>query len=215
MIVAIDGPAGSGKGTIAKNLARKFNLLNIDTGAMYRAVTLKLLNENIDVNDKEAIIDCARSAKIELSSDGKVLLDDKDVTSDIRSTIVTDNVSIISPIKEVRDIMKEKQRSFAKENSIVMEGRDITTEIFPNADYKFYLDADVEVRAKRRYDENIAKGIECDYEEILSSIKERDYNDMHRKDGALKIAKDAVYIDTTNLNIEEVTKKIVDIINKK
>ena len=215
MIIAIDGPAGSGKGTIAKNLAKEFNLLNIDTGAMYRAVTLKLLNENVDINDKDAIIKCAREANIKLLGDGRVLLDDKDVTSDIRSTLVTDNVSIISPIKEVRNIMKEKQRAFAKDHSIVIEGRDITTEIFPNADYKFYLDANVEVRAKRRYDENIAKGIECNYDEILDSIKERDYNDMHRKDGALKIADDAIYVDTTELNIEGVTKKLVDIIKKK
>ncbi len=214
MIVAIDGPAGSGKGTIAKNIGERLNLLNIDTGAMYRAVSLKVIRNNIDLNDTSAIIKTCKSCNIKLLNNGVIYLDDEDVTKKIRSIEVTKAVTVVSKIKEVREIMKEKQREFAKHSSIVMEGRDITTEVFPNADYKFYLDASVEERAERRYKENIEKGIECTYSDTLQLIKERDYNDINRKEGALKITDDAIYIDSTNLSIDEVTNKIINIVKK-
>lgn len=215
MIVAIDGPAGSGKGTVAKNIAQTLNLTNIDTGAMYRALTLKVLEENIDLNDESAIIETCKSIDIKLLNDGKILLDKKDVSNKIRSSEVSKTVSLISPIEKVREIMKQHQRNLAKENSIVMEGRDITTEVFKDADFKFYLDANVEERAKRRYNQMQEKGENITYDEVLENIKERDYNDKNRTHGALKIAPDAIYIDSTNLTIEQVTEKIINIIKKK
>ena len=203
MIIAIDGPAGSGKGTLAKCLAEKFNLVNIDTGATYRCVALKALRNNIDINDKEKIIDIAKNINIDLLSDGRVLLDNDDVTKEIRSKEVTTIVSPISSIPEVREIMVDIQRKIALGKDVVMEGRDITTVVFPNAKYKFYLDASIETRAKRRYEENIEKGIDMSYEEVYDNIAKRDYNDMHKEVGALKRTDEQIYIDTTNLSVDE------------
>ena len=203
MVIAIDGPAGSGKGTLAKALAKKLNLVNIDTGATYRCVALKTLKNNVDVSNKEKIIDIAKNIDIDLLTDGRVLLDGEDVTKEIRSKEVTGIVSPISGIVEVREIMVDIQRNIAKGKDVVMEGRDITTVVFPNTKYKFYLDASVETRAKRRYEENIAKGINMTYEEVYNSIEERDYNDMHKEVGSLMRTEDQVYIDTTNLTVEE------------
>ena len=203
MIIAIDGPAGSGKGTLAKCLAEKFNLVNIDTGATYRCVALKALRNNIDINDKEKIIDIAKNINIDLLSDGRVLLDNDDVTKEIRSKEVTTIVSPISSIPEVREIMVDIQRKIADGKDVVMEGRDITTVVFPNAKYKFYLDASIETRAKRRYAENIEKGIDMSYEEVYDNIAKRDYNDMHKEVGALKRTDEQIYIDTTNLSVDE------------
>ena len=203
MIIAIDGPAGSGKGTLAKRLAEKFNLVNIDTGATYRCVALEVLRNNVEINDKEKIIEIAKNINIDLLNDGRVLLDNENVTKEIRSKEVTAIVSPISSIPEVREILVDIQRKIAEGKNVVMEGRDITTVVFPNANYKFYLDASIEVRAERRYKENKAKGIDMSYEEVLESIKTRDYNDMHKEVGALKRTEDQIYIDTTNLTVEE------------
>ena len=202
-IIAIDGPAGSGKGTLAKALAKKLNFVNIDTGATYRAVALKTIKENINITDKKKIIALTKKIKIDLLADGTVLLDGMDVTKDIRSKEVTDIVSPISSIPEVREILVDIQRKIAKGKDVVMEGRDITTVVFPNAQYKFYLDATIETRAKRRYAENLEKGIDTTYEEVLENIKARDYNDMHKEVGALKRTEEQIYIDTTNLTIDE------------
>lgn len=203
MVIAIDGPAGSGKGTLAKALAKKLNLVNIDTGATYRCVALKTLKNNIDISNKEKIIEIAKNIDIDLLTDGRVLLDGEDVTKEIRSKEVTEIVSPISGIVEVRTIMVDIQRNIAKGKDVVMEGRDITTVVFPDTKYKFYLDASVETRAKRRYEENIAKGIDMTYEEVYKSIEERDYNDMHKEVGSLMRTEDQVYIDTTNLTVDE------------
>ena len=203
MVIAIDGPAGSGKGTLAKALAKKLNLVNIDTGATYRCVALKTLKNNIDISNKERIIEIAKNIDIDLLTDGRVLLDGEDVTKEIRSKEVTEIVSPISGIVEVRAIMVDIQRNIAKGKDVVMEGRDITTVVFPDTKYKFYLDASVETRAKRRYEENIAKGIDMTYEEVYKSIEERDYNDMHKEVGSLMRTEDQVYIDTTNLTVDE------------
>ena len=196
MIIAVDGPAGSGKGTLAKALSKKYNLVNIDTGATYRCVALKTLKENVEINDKAKIIELAKNIHIELFEDGRVYLDNEDVTKEIRSKEVTNIVSPISSIKEVREILVEVQRQIAKGKDVVMEGRDITTVVFPNADYKFYLDADIETRAKRRYKENQEKGIDMSYEEIYENIT----------------ARDQIYIDSTNLSVDEEVEIIGKII---
>lgn len=211
-IIAIDGPAGSGKGTLAKALAEKYNLINIDTGATYRCVALKVLKSNIALNETSKIIEVSNRIDIELRPNGTVYLDGEDVTKDIRSKEVTQIVSQISKIVEVRKNMVDIQRKIAKGNNVVMEGRDITTVVFPDAQYKFYLDADIDSRAKRRYKENQEKGIDMTYEEIYESIKKRDYDDMHKEVGALKRTKEQIYIDTTNLTLEEEVEIIGKII---
>jgi len=202
-IIAIDGPAGSGKGTLAKELAKKLNLVNIDTGATYRCVALKTLRNNVLIDDVDSIIDIARDIDIDLLEDGTVLMDGDDVTKEIRSKEVTAIVSPISSIVKVRELMVEKQRKIAEGKDVVMEGRDITTVVFPNTKYKFYLDASLESRAERRYKENLEKGINMTYEEVYESIKARDYNDMHKEVGSLMRTDDQIYIDTTNLTVDE------------
>ena len=206
-IVAIDGPAGSGKGTIAKILSKECNLLYIDTGAMYRAIAYGMLKNNIKIGEEDKIIELAKNSKIEFI-DGKTYLDGQDISSEIRSMEVTKIVSPVSSIIELRKILVNLRRKMAEGCDVVMEGRDITTVVFPNATYKFYLDADVEVRAKRRYDENLSKGINVSFEEILENIKKRDYNDMHKEVGALTRSEDSIYIDSSNMSIEEVVEKI-------
>ena len=203
IVIAIDGPAGSGKGTLAKKLSEKFNLINIDTGATYRCVALKVLNSNISLDDTESIINISKNIDIELKSDGRVILDGIDVTKEIRSKEVTSIVSPISSIVKVRENLVEIQRKIAKGNNVVMEGRDITTVVLPDAKYKIYLDASLESRVERRYKENIEKGINMTYEEVYDSIQKRDYNDMHKEVGSLTRTDEQVYIDTTNLTIDE------------
>lgn len=203
IIIAIDGPAGSGKGTLAKALAKKLNLVNIDTGATYRCVALKVLRKKVKLADKDKIIKIAKNIKIDLLENGTVLMDGEDVTKEIRSKEVTEIVSPISSIVEVREILVDVQRNIAKGKNVVMEGRDITTVVFPNAKYKFYLDASVEVRAERRFKENQEKGIDMTYEEVIENIKARDYNDMHKEVGSLMRTDDQIYIDSSNLTVEE------------
>ncbi len=202
-IIAIDGPAGAGKGTLAKAISKKFGFVNIDTGATYRCVALKVLNEGIDLNDVDKIIDISSNINIDLREDGSVFLDGKDVTCDIRSKEVTDVVSPISSIVKVRENMVNIQRKIALGKDVVMEGRDITTVVFPNAQYKFYLDASLDVRASRRYEENKEKGIDTTYEEVYDNIKNRDYNDMHKEVGALTRTDDQIYIDCSDMTIDE------------
>lgn len=210
--VAIDGPAGSGKGTITKLVAKKCNLIYIDTGVTYRCITLKVIENNIDLKDVEKIIDIAKDINIEFTEDGKTLLDNKDVSENIRSKEVSSLVADVASIPEVRELMVELQRKMAKDKSVIMEGRDITTVVLKNADYKFYLDASIEERAKRRYIQNQEKGINMSLEEIKQSIEKRDYNDMNKKVGALKRTKEQIYIDTSNMTIDEVVDKIIKII---
>lgn len=218
-VVAIDGPAGTGKGTITKIIAKKLGLTNIDTGAMYRSITLKALRQGItSIEEKEKLIQIAKNIDIKIQEkdgDIQVLVDEENVTNEIRSKEVTAFVSPVSSIPEIREIMVDLQRKMAENTDVIMEGRDITTVVFPNADVKIYLDADIEERAKRRYEENIAKGMNTTFEEILEAVKARDYNDMHKEVGALKIAEDAIVIDTTHMTIEEVSKRVEDIIYSK
>ncbi|MBR1376315.1 MAG: (d)CMP kinase [Bacilli bacterium] len=214
MKVAIDGPAGSGKGTISSILAKKCSLTYIDTGVTYRCVALKVIEKGIDLDDKDAIIDIASKIDIKFMSDGVTYLDGKDVSSKIRSKEVTSIVSPISSIPKVREYMVELQRNMANSEDVIMEGRDITTVVLPDADYKFYLDASIGERAKRRYIQNQEKGINMSLEEIKSSIETRDYNDMHKEVGALKRTDNQIYIDTSNLTIDEVVDSIRKVIGR-
>ena len=177
-VVAIDGPAGSGKGTIAEILSERCNLINIDTGSTYRCVALAALQNNLSLEDTDKIIELSSKIKIEFTPDKKVLLDGIDVTEEIRSKEVTSIVSPISSIVEVRKNMVELQRRMAKNSDVVMEGRDITTVVFPNATYKFYLDATLDERAKRRYKQYQEKGIDMSLEEIRENIEKRDFRDL-------------------------------------
>lgn len=217
-IVAIDGPAGTGKGTITKILSKEMGLVNIDTGATYRCVALYAINNNIKLEEKDKIIDSLKNIHIDMKNENgeqTVFLNGKNVTKEIRTKEVTKIVSQVSSIKEVRFAMVDIQRKLAQGKDVIMEGRDITTYVFPNANVKIYLDANENERAKRRYIEMQDNGIEMTYEEVLKNIQIRDKNDKEKEIGALKIAEDAIYIDTTDLSIEEVKEKIKQIIEKK
>lgn len=209
LVIALDGPAGSGKGTVTSIIAEKLGLTNIDTGAMYRCVALKCIEENIDLEDKEKIIEISKRVKIEFNKDKNVFLDGVDVSKRIRDKDVSGIVSPISSIVEVREELVNQMRKLAEGNNVIMEGRDITTVVFPNADYKFYIDASIEERAQRRYKQNIESGIEMSYEEVKDSIMKRDYNDMHKEVGSLMRTDDQIYIDTTNMTIDEVVEEIL------
>ena len=217
-IVGIDGPAGSGKGTVTKQVANRLGLINIDTGSTYRCVALETINQKVPLGDKEKIIEIAKTIKVgiqPLPEGDKVFLNGKEVTKDIRSKEVTQIVSQISSINEVRFEMVNLQRRLAEGKDVIMEGRDICTYVFPNADVKIYLDASVEERAKRRYKENKEKNIDMSYEEVIENIKKRDENDKAKEIGALKKAEDSIVVDTTSLTIEQVVEKIIEIIKNK
>ena len=213
MVVAIDGPCGSGKGTIAKLLSEKLNLVNIDTGATYRCLALKTLENNIELKDEQKIIQLSKNLNVEFK-DGKVFLDGQDVSKKIREKEVTQIVSPISSIVEVRKNMVELQRKMASTYDVILEGRDITTVVFPNAEYKFYLDATLEERVNRRIKQNKELNIDMSEEEIRKNISDRDYNDMHKPVGALKRTEEQIYIDSTNMTIDEVVEKMISIIEK-
>ena len=210
--IAIDGPSGSGKGTLAKALSKKMNLVNIDTGVTYRCVALKAIKNNISLEEKDKIIEISKNIDMKLMTDGTVLLDGEDVTKEIRSKEVTEMVSLLSSIVEVRENLVNIQRKIAEGKDIVMEGRDITTVVLPNAKYKIYLDASLESRVARRFKENQEKGIDMTYEEVYDNIEKRDYNDMHKKVGSLTRTKEQIYIDTTNLTVEEEVAIIEEIV---
>lgn len=217
-IVAIDGPAGSGKGTITEIICEKLNLINISTGGAYRSVALATLQNNIQINEIEKIVDLLDKINIEFKRENNkdlVYLNGKDVTRRIREKDVTNIVSKVSSIKEVRFKLNELFRKVAKDKKVIMEGRDIGTYVFPNADVKIYLDASLEERAKRRVKQNEELGIHIPYEEIKEDIRKRDENDKNKEIGALKKADDSIYIDTSNMTIEEVTNEIIDIIKNK
>ena len=211
-VIAIDGPAGSGKGTIANILAKKYGYTYIDTGATYRCVALSVLRNNIDITDEEGIIKLVKTLNIDFDESGKTYLNNEDVSNLIRTKEVSSIVSPISSIVKVREILVDLQRKMANNKDVVMEGRDITTVVFPNADYKFYLDASVDERANRRYIQNQKSGINMSFDEILENIKKRDYNDMNKPVGALKRTEEQIYIDATNLTIDEVVDKIMEYI---
>ena len=212
-VVAIDGPAGAGKGTITKLVGQKLNLVNIDTGATFRCVALNMLKENIGLDEEEKIEKILEKIKIEMQPNGEIFLNGENVTHKIRENDVNNFVSPVSTIKVVRDKLLEIQREIAEGKNVIMEGRDIGTTVFPNADVKIYLDATPEERAKRRVLQNKEKGIETSYEEVLENIKDRDYRDSNREIAPLRKAEDAIYIDSSDMTIEEVVNKVIDIIN--
>lgn len=213
MIVAIDGPAGSGKTTIAKLLSKKLNISYLDTGATYRALTLKALEERIDLKDPRRLARLASNLNLELKGQ-KTYLDGKDVSEQIRTPVIDKNISIIVAYPEVREVMVALQRKIAKDKNFVVEGRDITTVVFPNAEFKFYLDADCAVRAQRRFKELKAKGIKIDFNEMEKDLNKRDDADTKREVGALTLSRDATYIDTTKMSIDEVIDAMLIFIMK-
>lgn len=217
-VVAIDGPGGSGKGTVTKIIAEKLGLVNIDTGAMYRCVTLDCLNKNIKPEEIEKIKEVLKAISIELKKEGteqKVYLNGEDVTEEIRTTRVNENVAKFAAIKEVRDKITPIQQKMGDNSNIIMEGRDIGTVVFPNADVKIFLDCSIEERARRRYKQNIEKGIECSFEEVLESLKQRHLLETQREVAPFVQAEDAIYLDSSNLTIEEVVEEIIKIIEEK
>lgn len=211
MNVAIDGPAGAGKSTIAKLCAKKMNLIYVDTGAMYRAVALYLLESGIDVNNTAEVADKCTGADVDIKyEDGvqNVYLNGVNVTGRLREEAVGNTASVTSAVPEVRNQIFALQRGLAERGGVIMDGRDIGTVVMPDADVKIYLTASSEVRAMRRVKELREKGIEADFDEIKRDIEDRDHRDMTREISPLKQAEDAVLVDTSDMTIDEVTDKI-------
>lgn len=209
--VAIDGPAGAGKSTIAKLVAKEKGYIYVDTGAMYRALAVYFIEKGIAAEETEKIIAAAQEAEVSIRyEDGvqQVYLNSKNITSKLRTEEVGNMASMTSPVPEVRERLLELQRSLAREQDVIMDGRDIGTNILPNADVKIYLTASVETRANRRYKELTEKGITCDYDEIAKDIQERDTRDMNRETAPLKQAEDAVLVDSSDMTIQEVVEAI-------
>ena len=213
-IVAIDGPAGAGKGTITKLVGEKLGLVNIDTGATFRCVALNMIQENIKLEEEKKIQEILDKIHIKMEPNGKIFLNEKEATKRIRENDVNDLVSPVSTLPIVRNKLLEIQRKIAEGKNVIMEGRDIGTVVFPNADVKIYLDATAEERARRRVLQNQEKGIEASYEEVLEKIKERDKRDSTREIANIKKAEDAIYVDSTNLNIDQVVEEIINIIKR-
>lgn len=217
-IVAIDGPAGTGKGTVTKIIAKDLGLVNIDTGAMYRCVTLEALRNNVEPVESENLNEILKDIEIELKKVGEiqeVWLNGENVSEKIRTPEIDSNVAKFAALKSVRDKVTPLQRKMGEKDNIIMEGRDIGTTVFPNADVKIYLDASIEERARRRYKQNLEKGIKITYEEVLDSIKKRHKLETEREISPLRKADDAILVDSTSLTIEEVVEKIESIIKDK
>ena len=210
--VAIDGPGGTGKSTIAKAVAERFGIEYIDTGAMYRSIALKSVREGVSADDVAAVEEMLRSTDIDFK-DGKVWLDGEDVGGLIRTNEISMAASNISKLPCVRANVDELSKRLASTKDVVMEGRDIGTAVIPDAEVKIFMTADPDVRAKRRYDQLIEQGKEADLEKIAKEIRERDYQDSHRELNPLKQADDAVFLDSTNMTIEENIDAVADIIN--
>lgn len=214
--IAIDGPSSSGKSTVAQIIAKRLGITYIDTGAMYRAVTVAVLEKNVDINNDEEIENLLKDIEIQfkwVDNQQHIYLGDKDVTEEIRSTEVTSNVSAVSAIKAVRELLVDLQREIASNNSVAMDGRDIGTVVLPSADYKFFFTADARVRAKRRYEENKALGrLDQTLEELTELIIKRDEYDSNREISPLKKAEDATVIDSTHMTIDEMVESVLSLI---
>lgn len=219
MIIAIDGPSGAGKSTLGKMLAKKLGLLYLDTGAMYRAVAFAILEKGLDTQNHEAIIKTASESEIELSGEPDslhIFLNGRDISGEIRTNEVGQTASIVSTISEVRRILVKRQQELGQRGAgCVLDGRDIGTIVFPNADIKFYLDAKAEARANRRYEEDLQRGLDVTYEKTLEEINLRDQRDKTRADSPLSVADDAISVDTSELNTEEVFAKMLEIVEGK
>ena len=215
MIITIDGPAGSGKTTTARKVAQILGFIHINTGAMYRGIALKFIREKVNLDDTSAIERILNNTLLDFAGPNNAILymDGEDISAEIISSMVTENVSQISSISEVRVKLVEYQRKMARGRNVVLEGRDIGTVVFPNADYKFYLVADIEVRAERRKQEIEVTGDHMTKEEIIMFIKDRDQKDSSRQHSPLMKAEDAIEVDTTDLKIEEQVNYIINIVN--
>ena len=210
--IAIDGPAGAGKSSVARAAAKKLGFIYVDTGALYRSIGVNAMRHNIPTDDRDGVTSLLPSTKLELKYiDGvqKVILNGDDVSEEIRLPEASMAASNVSAMPEVRAFLLDLQRDMAKNNHVIMDGRDIGTVILPDAQYKFFLTASAEVRADRRFKELKEKGIEVDYRQLLDEIKQRDYNDSHRETAPLKQADDAVLIDSSNMSLEESIDAIV------
>lgn len=213
--IAIDGPAAAGKSTVAKQVAKILNCVYIDTGAMYRAITWYALSKGVDPKDEEKVTALLPEIDLSLHLDGKVVVNDQDITKEIRTTEVADNVSYIASYKKIRLHLVELQRKMSKNVSVVMDGRDIGSYVLPHADVKIFQVASVETRAVRRYKENLEKGINCSIEEIEENLGKRDYIDSHREFAPLKKAEDSFVLDTSNMTIDEAVNAIIKIVKNK
>ncbi len=215
-LAAIDGPAGSGKSTVAKLVAKSLNVPYLDTGAMYRAATLSCIRANVDFSNPDAIIETVKKSNIDIKYENQklsIFLQGENAEKEIRLPVVNENISRVSEIPQVREILVSKQREIAKTGAVV-EGRDIGTVVFPEADFKFYLDAAFDIRVTRRYNEMLSKNIAIKKEDVAEDLKKRDESDKGRKHGPLIKANDAVFLDTSLLSIENVVEKIVSYIKK-
>lgn len=211
--IAIDGPAGAGKSTIAKIIGKKLNLIYINTGSMYRAVTLMALENNIESSDIESLKTLINSMDISFNGNN-IIVNGKDLEEAIRMPIINNNVSKYAAVEEVRELLVSMQQNISKKYNVIMDGRDIGTVVLKDAPYKFFITASAEVRAKRRLKELKEKHINIDFEDVLKEIKQRDYIDSNRKINPLKQSEDAILIDTSNFTIEEVVDKICTIIKR-
>ncbi|HQO58551.1 MAG TPA: (d)CMP kinase [Candidatus Omnitrophota bacterium] len=218
-VVTIDGPAGAGKSTVAKKLAWELRYSYLDTGAMYRALTLKAVRGGSDLTDEAALIRCAKATVIDVQSDAvhgtRVLLDGEDVSEAIRSAAVTNNTFYIARAPGVREILVGWQRKMGQSRDVVVEGRDVGTVVFPEATFKFYLDADFEERVQRRFKELVDKGVPVDVAQLRADLQERDQKDLTRAVGPLRRADDAVVVDSTRLSIDGVVQKMLAIIQSR
>jgi cytidylate kinase len=217
-VIAIDGPAGSGKSTVAKQVARSINWDYIDTGAMYRCLCLKALRRGVDIDSPGELVEILENTEMRMTfEDGqlRVYMDGEDVSKDIRDNRVSKKVSRVAALGPVRRHLVKKQREMGEKGNVVMDGRDIGTVVFPDARYKFYLDASLDIRAERRYNELIErKNKEIDLKSVVKEIKKRDETDRGRADGPLRVAEDAIYIDTSEYNVEEVVEFLLEEIDE-
>ena len=213
--IAIDGPSAAGKSTIAKIVAKKLDYVYIDTGAMYRCVGYYCLENNVDLHDENAVTQALDNIKIEMNSANQVFLNQEDVSAKIRHDRISMAASVVSTYQEVRNFLVLQQRQMASQGGVILDGRDIGTVVLPDAQLKIYQVASNKTRAKRRYLENLQRGLEADLDTIQKEIEQRDYQDMHRKISPLKKADDAIEIDTSDLSLEEVVDKVMELVIQK
>ncbi len=213
--IAIDGPSAAGKSTISKMVCKKLNYVHLDSGAMYRSAAYKALKENISLTDEASLVNMLKNTKIELTVDGKVIVDEKDVSSLIRTEEISMAASNISKLKGVREILVDEQREMASNKGFIMDGRDIGTVVLKDAEVKIFLTASVEARAMRRYLQDKESGFDVNLDALKEEIEKRDYQDIHRANSPLRKADDAIEIDSSNLSIEEVVDQILNIVHER
>ena len=210
--IAIDGPSAAGKSTLAKRLAKRLGYIHLDTGAMYRCVALEAIKQHVNVKDEDALVDMIKKTKIALVPDGRIYINDEDVSDKIRTQDISMLASDVSAFAQVRIELVQRQQEMAQSKGVIMDGRDIGTVVLPNAEVKIFLTATPEARAERRYKENREKGMDCDYDTIKQDIIARDWQDSHREHSPLCKAEDAVEIDSSYMTIDEVTEKLLCLI---